>query len=359
MAGFRAWLRELLMDRLGPDPAPGSSLPQAPTELSGPGSFAENSNNFALAMSRQMRQQREPGNLFFSPFSIRTALAMAYAGARGETAAQMAGALRVGSSGETLHETFGQIIQRLNATASGKYEMAVASSLWGQEGALPESGFLDLAARYYGGGMNVADFRRDAEAARLKINQWVDEKTRRKIRELIPSGGLDADTRLILVNAIYFKGLWMLPFRKANTLEQPFYAQRGRTVKAQLMFQQPAVRYVKAHGFQAVDLEYQGGDLSLLVLLPNKKYGLQDIEARLSTRMLHDCVARMVLHEVRLFLPRFRVTLAVELGQQLRALGMPLAFDGSRPTSPASPVTSPPTRIRCSFRRSSTRLLSK
>ena len=178
-------------------------------------------------MYGQLRQR--PGNLFFSPFSIRTALGMTQAGARGETAAQMREALRISSSDETLHVAFAEIIQRLNAAGGGEYEMAVANSLWGQDGAPLQPGFLDLIARHYGGGMNLVDFRRGAEAARVAMNRWVEDKTRQKIRELIPSGGLDADTRLVLVNAVYFKGMWVLQFRRAATRDEPFHLEGGGT----------------------------------------------------------------------------------------------------------------------------------
>jgi serpin B len=327
MAGFKVWLRGLFESNEGPDPGP--SLPHALTRPSGPESFAEDNNDFALAMYGQLRQR--PGNLFFSPFSIRTALAMTYAGARGETAAQMSGALRFASSDVTQYEAFGEIIQRLNTAGGGKYEMAVANSLWGQDGAPLQTGFLDVVARHYGGGMNLVDFRHAAEAARKTINQWVEEKTRQKIRELIPSGGLDADTRLVLANAVYFKGMWVLQFRNSATRDQPFYLERGGKVQAPLMHQHKEIQYMEAAGYQAVDLVYQGGDISMLVLLPDRKAGLQDLEKTLSARMLHDCVAQMSRREVELFLPRFKVTWGtVNLSGQLTALGMTLAFNQSR-----------------------------
>jgi serine protease inhibitor len=322
MAGFGVRLRRLFGIKEKPDPEP--SLPHAPTRASGSESFAEGNNDFALAMYGQLRQR--PGNLFFSPFSIRTALAMTHAGAKGETAAQMREALRILSPDETLHAAFAEIIQRLN-TAGGKYEMAVANSLWGQDGAPLQPGFLDLIARYYSGGMNLVDFRRRAEAARLTMNRWVEEKTRQKIRELIPSGGLDADTRLVLVNAVYFKGMWVLQFRKAATRDEPFRLEGGGTVQAPLMHQHQYVQYLEAAGYQAVDLIYRGGDLSMLVLLPDRKDRLRDLEKALSARILHDCAARMRTREVELFLPRFKITWGtVNMRDQLAALGMPLAF---------------------------------
>jgi serpin B len=265
--------------------------------------------------------------LFFSPFSIRMALGMTYAGARGQTAVQMSHALRGASSDEALHVTFAEIMRKLNAAGGGRSEIAVENSLWGQDGAPLQPGFLDLLARYYGGVVNVVDFRHATEMARLTINRWVADKTRQKIRELIPVGGLDADTRLALVNAIYFKALWASQFRKTATRGEFFYLEGGDKAQTLLMHQHGLFRYLKASDYQAVDLDYRGGELSMLVLLPDQRDGLRDLERRLSPRMVSDCVAKMQLQNLEIFLPRFRMTWGtVDLRDQLRALGMELAF---------------------------------
>jgi len=161
------------------------------------------------------------------------------------------------------------------------------------------------------------------------INRWVEDKTKEKIRELIPTG-LSPDTRLVIVNAVYFKGAWVLPFPTYSTLDQPFYLEDGRCVQRPLMYQQQSLRYVQTADYQAVDLAYQGEALSMLVLLPARKDGLRDLETRLSTRMLSDCVGRMSEREVIVFLPKFRLTWGTaEVSNQLRALGMPVAFTRS------------------------------
>jgi serpin B len=294
------------------------------TPVSAPDPFVEDHNDFALAMYGQLRQR--PGNLFFSPFSIRSALGMAHAGARGETAREMSKALRLSSWNETPHAGFAEIIPRLNATGRAQHEMAVANSLWGQEGAPFLSDFLDRIAKDFGGGMNHVDFRRAAAAARVTINQWVEEKTRLKIRGLIPPGSVDSDTRLVLVNAVYFKGRWVLEFDRSATRNETFRLEGGGKVKAPLMNQHAEVRYRAAAGYQ-VDLAYRGKALSMLVLLPDRKSGLRDLESSLSTRMLHDCVAQMGYCGVRLCFPRFKITWGSEdLRDYLSTLGMPLAF---------------------------------
>lgn len=323
MMGFLTWFRGLFGEER--TQRPDSLSAELPTWLDAPMTFADVQNAFALALYGQLFQR--PGNLFISPFSISTALAMACAGARGETADEMSRALRFTSSEETLHLSFAELLQRLNAAGGGEYEMAVANSLWGQEGAPLRDLFLEHVAMYYGGGMNVVDFRGGSESARAAINRWVEEKTRQRIRNLIPPGGVDIDSRLVLVNAVYFKGRWWRPFHEAATRPEPFHLEGGGKVQAPLMHQQVVIQYMAARDFQAVDLDYRGDDLSMLVLLPNKKGGLRDLEKSLSERMLKECVRQMRAHEVKLFLPRFRITWGTEeIGEHLRALGMRLAF---------------------------------
>jgi serpin B len=327
MAVVGPWLRGLFGTEVRPSLSPAAA--PAHDRPTGPASFAEDGNDFALAMFGELRQL--PGNLFFSPFSIRAALGMAHAGARGETAAQMREALRISSSDETQHMAFAETAQRLGAAGGGEYEMVLANSLWCDDAAPLLPGYLDLIARHYGGGINLVDFRRAAEAARITINRWVEDQTRHKIRELIPSGGVDGETRLVLVNAIYFKGAWLLQFRSAATRDERFFLQDGGTVQAPLMHQHEHVRYRQAAGFQAVDLAYRGNDLSMLVLLPDRRNGLRDLENTLSARMLQDCVMQMGYREVELFVPRFKITWGTaNIRSQLTALGMTLPFDRSQ-----------------------------
>jgi len=327
MAGSETWLRRLLRSK--EETALGPAIPHGRTRPSGPDTFAEDSNDFALAMYGQLRQR--PGNLFFSPFSIRTALGMTYSGARGETAAQMREALRFPPSDETLHIAFAKIIQRLNAAGDGEYELAVANSLWGQEGGELQAGFLELIARYYGGAMNVVDFSLPADSVQVAINRWIEDKTKQKIRQLIPPGGLGAEARLVLVNALYFKGMWQLQFRKSATSDEPFYLEGGGTVRTALMYQRKEILYLQAKGYQAVHLNYRGDDFSMLVLLPDRKDGLRDLEKRLSAQMLKDCSARLGVGEVELYLPRFKITWGTgSICDQLNTLGVTLAFDRSQ-----------------------------
>ena len=319
MAPLGEWLRGL---RRKQESAPEPPLARARTRPDPPRSFAEGNNEFALAMFGQLGQRT--GNVFFSPFSIRTALAMTEAGAAGETARQMREALCISSSGDTTHAGFAETVSRLNAAS--EYEMAVANSLWGEKSAPLRPAFLELIARYYGGTMNLVDFRGGADAARLAMNQWVEEHTGKKIRELVPPGGVDELTRLVLINAVYFKGMWVLPFRKSDTRDEPFYLEEGGEVEVPLMHQETEIRYMQGAGFQAVELLYRG-DLSMLILLPGRRDGLRDLEPVLSASGLRDCVAKMISRPVSLFLPRFKMDSGtINVYGHLKALGMSLAF---------------------------------
>ena len=327
MAGFGVWLRGLLAGGKGAEDGP--SRPLAPAPPGGATSPADGNNEFALAIFGALGPHR--GNLAFSPFSIRAALAMTQAGARGETAAQMSEVLRTSSLDESADPFFASIIRRTEAAKAGTYEMAVANSLWCQDGAPLQAGFLDLIDRHFHGGVNVVDFRRATESARVAINRWVEDNTRQRIRELIPSGMLGSLGRLVLVNAIYFKGMWELQFNKAATRDEPFYLEDGGTVRVPLMHQQEEVWYMRGSGYQAVDLVYQGTDLSMLVLLPDRKDGLRDLEQRLAARMLHKSVTQMNRREVKLFLPRFKIAWGtVDMSGPLGALGMTLPFNPAK-----------------------------
>ena len=289
-------------------------------------SLEDDHNDFALALFERLRSRDR--NLFLSPFSIRIALAMAYAGAKGETAVQMRRALRFGSSDDTLHSHLSGLLRRLNAAPADKCTLAIANSLWSQDGLPVRPEFVERVARHYGGGLNVVDFRQQPETARVQINRWVEQETRGRIQDLLSGGSVNTATRLVLANAVYFKGTWVLRFPKAATREEPFQVEGGGTVTAPLMYQREEFRYLQDRGFQAVDLDFEGGAVSMMVLLPDKKDGIQKLESRLTAEMFRDCVPRMFTYDVHLFLPRFRMTWGTrDVAAELQALGMRLPFD--------------------------------
>jgi serpin B len=281
---------------------------------------------FALDLYHKLAAEAE-GNLFYSPYSISTALAMTFAGARGRTAAQMARALRFELDAERLHPAFGRLQDRLgDVQKQGHVQLSVANALWPMEGYPFLQAFLELTARCYGARTRPVDYRQ-AEAARHTINAWVEERTANKIQEVIPPGLLNELTRLVLVNAIYFKGDWEHPFDPSSTQDVAFWVTPERQVQAPTMTQKREFAYAEFDDLQAMELPYAGGDLSMVVLLPRERDGLAGLEAHLNPQTLDRWIEKMRHCEVRVYLPRFEATYFVRLDAVLRSLGMVDAFE--------------------------------
>jgi len=271
------------------------------------------------------------GNVFFSPFSVSSALAMTYAGARGETARQMASALRFPVSGEPLHQAFAVMLRSLNRSGSTpRNELRIANALWPQAGLPLARDFERIARDLHGAGLTAVDFERP-EQARATINAWVEQQTQDRIKDLMPEGALTPDTRLVLTNAIYFKGKWRRAFLEAETRPDKFIAPRGRVVPGvPFMSQHGTFRYLEGEGFQALALPYDGDELSMVVLLPQQVDRLSELERRLTAPRVTEWLATMPEREVYVALPRFKVTAAFKLKPVLSQLGMPLAFERGR-----------------------------
>ncbi|MBP6469803.1 MAG: serpin family protein [Chloroflexi bacterium] len=288
------------------------------------GSLVADNTAFALALYQKLRA--ESGNLFFSPYSISTALAMTYAGARGETAMQMAQALRFHLDPPQLHAAFANLEATINSiSATGQVQLSVANALYPQQGYLFLPDYLALVAAYYGANITAVDYR-DAAAACHLINTWVAEKTAQKIQNLIPPSIIDALTILVLVNAIYFKGNWASQFDPDLTADTPFWFEPEQSVSAPLMRQTATFAYGEGEGLQIVSLPYVGDDLSMLLLLPRERDGLAALEENLTAANLARWGGSLRPSEVDLFLPRFETTFSVCLNDALQALGMVDAF---------------------------------
>jgi serpin B len=285
------------------------------------------SNAFALDLYAQLRTEK--GNVFFSPYSISTALAMTYAGARGDTATEMAKVLHFSQPPAQLHPAVADLL-RLHAGPSHGYQLSVANALWGQKnyGFLPD--FLNLTRKHYGAGLFEVDFVRNAEGARQAINSWVEKQTQNRIKQLVPPEVLNPNTRLVLTNAIYFKGTWQRTFSKHATRKEPFHLTATEKVAAPLMNRLGFYRYHDGADFQALELPYKGDDLSLVVLLPRKVDGLADFEKGLTAPRLKKWLAALDAQEVLVTLPKFTFSQGFELSDVLRKLGMVAAFDRGR-----------------------------
>jgi serpin B len=253
---------------------------------------------------------------------------MAYAGARGETASEMAKTLHFTLPPERLHPAMGALLRDLNSTHEA-YQLSVANALWAQQGFSFLDDFLKLINHDYGAGLNQVDFKGSTEAARLTINRWVEQKTENKIRDLLQPGALKPATRLVLTNAIYFKGDWQTQFDKAQTKTEDFHLSPTHTLKAPLMHREGAFNYFNGGTFQVLEIPYKSNELSMIVLLPNDVSGLSALEQSLTATNAQQWLRQLgSVSKVIVTMPKFKTTQQFELGSTLAAMGMPLAFAG-------------------------------
>ncbi|MBN1268472.1 MAG: serpin family protein [Kiritimatiellae bacterium] len=287
------------------------------------------SGNNAFACDLYARLRSADGNLFFSPYSISTALGMTYAGARGETAEQIARTFHFDLDQGLLHPAFAGMEGRLDAAQKkGTVQLLVANSLWPHTGYPFLPAYVNLLKEHYRVIVTPVDYVRAAETARQMINAWVEEKTKNRIKDLIPAGALNALTRLVLVNAIYFKGDWAEQFDEALTQDAPFRLSAGERVNAPLMNRKGDYHYAETDLAQVLELPYVGNDLSMIVLLPRDPDGLPALEAALKAKDLGAWIAGLRKREVVVFLPKFKMTSQFNLAKTLAAMGMPGAFGG-------------------------------
>jgi serpin B len=283
--------------------------------------------NTAFALDLYARLKTADGNLFFSPYSISTCLAMTYAGARGDTEAQMAQTLRFDTNQLQLAASFGELQKQLNNEQEKKgMELNIANGLWAQNDHPFLTAFLDVAKQSYGANLKQADFRTRSETARMEINDWVDHKTKGKITDLIQPGVLGPATRLVLVNAIYFKGSWTREFDKHSTTKAPFTVTPNQKPEVPLMNLTADFKYAEVDGLQLLELPYVGDDLSMIVLLPRELDGLKGMEDLLNTQTLDLWLAQAREQKVAVFLPKFKLSAQFSLAKPLAEMGMTDAF---------------------------------
>jgi len=316
----------------------GSVCATAGAEATGTGTKAVAASNNAFGLDLFGKLAEKKGNLFFSPYSISSALAMAYAGARGDTAAQMAKTLHFSLEPAKLHPAFGSLTNSLNAAGKlNEFELSTANALWIQKGEKLLQDFLDLTKSAYGAEPHLVDFAKATEEARVTINRWVEEQTRDKIKELIQKGIVDSATVLVLTNAIYFKGLWAHEFTKAGTSEAPFTLASDEKVQVPTMHQKGEFGYYQGDGFQMLELPYKGEMLSMVFILPAKPDGLADLEKSLTAETLAKWLGALKSEEVAIAIPKFKATCRFRLEEALKSMGMPAAF--SLPPADFSGIT--------------------
>ena len=316
------------------DPAPVPSAKVPPEQWT---ALAQGERSFAERLYTKLAS--EPGNLFFSPTSVRLALGMTYAGARNTTARQMAATLSFGDNPQLLHDAHASLLgewQTAAHSANPEFTLRVANRLWGQTGRAFRPDFLQLVQTRYGAPLQPLDFLHDVEGSRVTINRWVAERTEEKIPELLARGILTPGTPLVLTNAVYFKANWTQAFPAAATSPQPFQLAPQRTVTVPMMQLTAKLRYAQVDAAQVLELPYGAADaegetrLSMTVLLPDDRAGLPQLEKALAGGRLADFLSAPQPAKVQVFLPRFQARSAFKLGQTLTALGMPEAFDSKQ-----------------------------
>jgi serpin B len=285
----------------------------------------KDNNTFALDLYAQLAGEKD--NLFFSPFSISTALAMTYAGARGQTATEMAQTLHFPLNQQELHPAFARLLKEMNGKNNkGSLELHLANALWGQKGYGFRNEFLEVTKANYGAGLREVGFVQAADEARQTINRWVEEQTQNKIKDLIQPGILTPMTRLVLTNAIYFKAAWQYPFSEYATKQEEFQVTPDKKVPVPMMHQVKGFNYLDGGTFQLLEMPYQGRQQSMLVFLPKTGDGLAEFEKTLTAKNLESWLGKCSTQQVTVAFPKFKFTRAFELNKTLSAMGMPLAF---------------------------------
>ena len=284
--------------------------------------------DFALDLYQSLSESY--GNLFYSPYSISLALAMAYGGAAGETETQIAETLSFRLPQDRLHSAFNALDQELAPSSQekegGGFELSIANSVWGQEDHGFLQDYLDTLSLNYGGKLRDVDFRGQPQDARIRINDWVSEETGGRIEDLLSPDAIDRFTRLVLANAVYFKAEWQLPFDERATSRGPFYGLDGSESRVDMMRQTANFSYAQGDGYQAVELPYKGGDMSMVILLPDEgRFG--DIERSLDADRLGAVLEGLETRRVRLTMPKFELEATLGLADTLEGMGMPNAFD--------------------------------
>ncbi|MCD4784267.1 MAG: serpin family protein [Candidatus Eremiobacteraeota bacterium] len=285
-------------------------------------------NEFAVAIYKKLCSGKK-GNLFLSPYSISTALAMTYGGARGNTEIQMAKVLHFTLPQNKLHPAYGSLIHGLNERGKkGDYKLTVANRLWAQEGYKFLNSFLVLTEKYYGAGLQLLDFQNALEKSRVTINTWIEKKTNGKIVDLIKRGAVNKMTRLVLTNAIYFKGEWQDKFMKEATTKADFHVSAKNKIKVNMMRKVEHFKFAKCKGFKVVEMPYKGRDISMIVFLPDKIDGINSLEKSMNAGNLDKWISKLKYERLRLSFPKFKVTSSFLLGKALKGMGMLLPFSG-------------------------------
>jgi serpin B len=292
------------------------------------GAIVNANNRFAFELYAKFNEKSKAENIFFSPYSIMAALTMTYEGARGQTAEEIRSVLHIPDDAVLRRSNFAKIINTINGK-DRKYLLSTANALWLQNDYKLLPDYTTTVEKYYGGKVTNLDFIGQSEKSRKTINAWVEDQTNKKIKDLIPPGVLNALTRLILTNAIYFKGNWMKKFDKKNTMEEDFHAGSGQSVKAMMMRltgEAAKFYYGENDDIQILEMIYEGEDLSMVLLLP-KEDKLDAIEGSISAEKWTEWKGLLSERRVDVFIPKFKFETGYSMVDALTQMGMPSAFE--------------------------------
>jgi serpin B len=291
-------------------------------------------SNTAFAFNFYDQVRDSDGNIIFSPLSLSVALSMALAGARGDTRQEMLDTMSIQGLGDETSPAFNALLLAIEGSQQdlegedevSTFQLNIANSSWGQSGFEFNPDFLDTLALYYGAGIYQVDFSQDPEAARQAINAWVEDETNDKIKNLIPEGAIEALTRLVLANAIYFKGGWMYPFIENGTQPAPFTLLDGSQWTVDMMrLDEKDLKYIRVEDYQAVQLPYKSRDFSMLLVLPDEGT-YKGVEGEFNSEMLSTIVDSMQYVPVKLSMPKFDFETALNANDILKSMGMIEAF---------------------------------
>ena len=278
-------------------------------------------NNFAFELYAKYKS--DEGNIFFSPYSISTALAMTYEGARGKTAEEMRNVLHFPADELSRRAAYAKLYNEINKKDKG-YKLSTANALWGQKDFSFLQSYTDTVENYYGGKLQNLDFKTETEKSRQTINNWVESQTNNKIKDLIPQGVLGPLTRLVLTNAIYFKGTWLKQFDKGKTKEEDFRTKSG-TVKAPMMRltgKEAKFNYAENDKLQVLEMLYNGNETSILIVLPKDDTANFD----LTLEALNQLKGMLLERRVDVYIPKFKFDTKYLMSKTLSEMGMPTAF---------------------------------
>jgi serpin B len=282
-------------------------------------------NKFGFDLYKNLKKANgnKDNNLFYSPASISIALAMTYAGARGDTEKQMANVLNFTPPQDRLHSAYSKLIENLKSAKD--YELSIANALWLQKDYKYLQEFLNTMEKYYKGGFNEVDYITNPEGARIKINDWVSKETKEKIKDILNPGDITKLTRLVITNAIYFKGKWLTEFDKTATRDEDFYLINGQKTKVKMMYQENRFNYYENNDLQLLEMPYKGDKVSMVIILP-KTGKFVTVENMIDEKKLQELINNTTKIKVKAYIPRFKFTQRFDLSEDLSKMGMEDAF---------------------------------